>query len=147
MARRARSTGEHFDRDLADLPHDLRRREFMGRIEAVLFAYPGSVPREDLLRVVASDCSIDQLIDDIRQELKSRPYDISFVAGGYRIQTKARYAEVLRAMVPQRTPQLSNSDMQILASPISSLLRVDSCARFSAATSAAIPSRASRRLS
>jgi segregation and condensation protein B len=113
MARRSRT--DEFDRQLAELPQEFRRREFMGRIEAVLFATAGAVTREDLSRVVADDCSIDSLIDDIRQELKTRPYDIAFAAGGYRIQTKPRYADVLRAMVSQWTPQLSKSDTVLLA--------------------------------
>ena len=49
MARRE-ETG--LDRDLADLPPDLRWREWMRRIEAVLFASGTPVAREDLARVV-----------------------------------------------------------------------------------------------
>lgn len=41
-----------FDRELEDLPQELRWREWMGRIEAVLFASASPVGREDLARVV-----------------------------------------------------------------------------------------------
>lgn len=40
------------DRELEDLPKELRWREWMRRIEAVLFASASPVPREDLARVV-----------------------------------------------------------------------------------------------
>lgn len=47
------STGEGpFDRELVDLPQELRWRAWMGRIEAVLFASATPVGREDLARVV-----------------------------------------------------------------------------------------------
>ena len=38
------------DRELLDLPPELRWREWMRRIEAVLFASASPVPREDLAR-------------------------------------------------------------------------------------------------
>lgn len=48
-----RTTDEDlFDRELDDLPQELRWREWMGRIEAVLFASASPVGREDLARVV-----------------------------------------------------------------------------------------------
>lgn len=40
------------DRALEDLAPELRWREWMRRIEAVLFASASPVPREDLTRVV-----------------------------------------------------------------------------------------------
>jgi segregation and condensation protein B len=40
------------DTDLEDLPPELRWREWMGRIEAVIFASATPVPRADLARVV-----------------------------------------------------------------------------------------------
>ena len=38
--------GSVFDRELEDLPQELRWREWMGRIEAVLFASASPVGRE-----------------------------------------------------------------------------------------------------
>lgn len=50
MARRKRTDAEPpiFDAELADMPADLRWREWMNRIEAVLFAAPKPVEREVL---------------------------------------------------------------------------------------------------
>jgi len=53
-----------FDRELEDLPQDLRWREWMGRIEAVLFASASPVGRDDLARVVGQGASVEILIDD-----------------------------------------------------------------------------------
>ena len=50
------------DRELEDLPHELRWREWMRRIEAVLFASAAPVPREDLARVVGQGISVDLLL-------------------------------------------------------------------------------------
>ncbi|WP_246719703.1 hypothetical protein [Methylocystis sp. H62] len=54
----------------------------MGRVESVVFAARGPVPREALARVVGSSCNLDDLISDIRDELRARPYELVFVAGG-----------------------------------------------------------------
>ena len=76
MGRRPRLK-EWFDTELAELPQELRWREWMGRVEAVIFASPTPVSREALARVVGPDCNLDLLIDDIRAELVNRPYDLS----------------------------------------------------------------------
>lgn len=49
------------DRELEDLPPELRWREWMRRIEAVLFASASPVPREDLARVLGQGVSVDML--------------------------------------------------------------------------------------
>ena len=54
-----------FDRELEDLPQELRWREWMGRIEAVLFASATPVGRDDLARVVGEGASVEMLIEDI----------------------------------------------------------------------------------
>ncbi len=51
MARR-QSPEPDFDRELADLPPELRWREWKARVEAVLFAAAKPVGREVLARVV-----------------------------------------------------------------------------------------------
>ncbi len=86
-----------FDRELEDLPSDLRWREWMIRVEAVIFASTEPVSRETLARVVGKDCSIDLLIDDLREELSSRPYELVLVAGGWQHRTRPRFAETIRA--------------------------------------------------
>ncbi|MBU1836183.1 MAG: SMC-Scp complex subunit ScpB, partial [Alphaproteobacteria bacterium] len=54
-----------FDRELEDLPTALRWREWMRRIEAVLFATASPVSRANLARVVGQGVSVDLLIDDL----------------------------------------------------------------------------------
>ncbi|WP_312414343.1 SMC-Scp complex subunit ScpB [Shinella sp.] len=85
------------DRELEDLPPDLRWREWMLRVEAVIFASAEPASRETLARVVGKDCSIDLLIDDLREELRSRPYELVTVAGGWQHRTRPRFAETIRA--------------------------------------------------
>jgi len=86
-----------FDRELEDLPPDLRWREWMLRVEAVIFASAEPVARETLTFVVGKDCSIDLLIDDVREELRSRPYELVSVANGWQHRTRPRFAETIRA--------------------------------------------------
>jgi segregation and condensation protein B len=86
-----------FDRELATLSEPLRRREFMKRIEAVLFASPRPVPRETLVALIGGDCYLDRLIADIRDELRVRPYELVAVAGGFAYRTRPAYADVILA--------------------------------------------------
>ena len=72
----SRRKPEPLDRDLADLPPAARWREWMGRVEAVIFAAPNPVPRAVLAGLVGRDCNLDLLILDIRNELRARPYDL-----------------------------------------------------------------------
>ena len=87
-----------FDRELEDLPQELRWREWMGRIEAVLFASASPVGREDLARVVGQGASVEILIDDIQSELTGRPYELVQVAGGWMFRTMSQYAEAIKAV-------------------------------------------------
>ncbi|MBO9134492.1 SMC-Scp complex subunit ScpB (plasmid) [Rhizobium sp. B230/85] len=86
-----------FDRELEDLPSELRWREWMLRIEAVIFASAEPVSGETLARVVGKDCSIDLLIDDLIEEMRDRPYELVSVAGGWQHRTRPRFAETIRA--------------------------------------------------
>jgi segregation and condensation protein B len=86
-----------FDRELEDLPPELRWREWILRVEAVIFASAEPVTRETLSRVVGRDCSIDLLIDDLQEELRDRPYELVSVAGGWQHRTRSRYAGAIRA--------------------------------------------------
>jgi len=85
------------DVELAGQPAELRWREWMGRIEAVVFAAAEPVPRETLARLVGRDGPLDRLLDDIRAELRGRPYDLVRIGGGYALRTKARYGAAIRA--------------------------------------------------
>lgn len=86
-----------YDRELEDLPAEMRWREWMLRVEAVIFASAEPVSRETLARVVGKDCSIDLLIDDLIEELRDRPYELVSVAGGWQHRTRPRFAETIRA--------------------------------------------------
>lgn len=116
MGRRARKT-EALDTELADLPPELRWREWMTRVEAVIFAASAPVPRELLSRVIGRDCSIDLLIEDISSELSARPYEIVAVAGGWQFRTRPRQAEVLQAALGQgpASSGIPETEMLVLA--------------------------------
>ena len=86
-----------FDRELDHLPPEARWREWMHRVEAAIFAAGEPVGRERLSRIVGKDCSIDLLIDDIREELRGRPYDLISVAGGWKHLTRPAYGDAIRA--------------------------------------------------
>jgi segregation and condensation protein B len=88
---------EAFDADLADLPQGACWREWMLRVEAAIFAATEPVPREALARLVGSSCNLDDLLADLADELRARPYDLVFVAGGYQLRTKPRFADAIRA--------------------------------------------------
>ncbi|WP_112313438.1 SMC-Scp complex subunit ScpB [Pseudogemmobacter bohemicus] len=93
----AQKAAEPLDIELADLPRALRWREWMARVEAVLFAASEPVGREVLARVVGRDCALDLLIEDIAAELAGRPYEIARVAGGWQFRTRPDHAAAIRA--------------------------------------------------
>ena len=68
----------------------------MHRVEATIFAASEPVTRETLGRIVGKSCSLDLLIDDIRDELRGRPYDLVAVAGGWKHLTRPAYAGSMR---------------------------------------------------
>lgn len=104
------------DTELEHLPPELRWREWMGRVEAVIFAASTPVTRETLARVVGRGCNIDLIIDDIRAELAGRPYELVSVAGGWQHRTKKAFADVIRAATGQgdATRPLSQSEALVL---------------------------------
>lgn len=104
------------DTELEHLPPELRWREWMGRVEAVIFAASTPVTRETLARVVGRGCNIDLVIDDLRAELASRPYELVSVAGGWQHRTKKAFADVIRAATGQgdATRPLSQSEALVL---------------------------------
>jgi segregation and condensation protein B len=112
--RSANRQGERLiDRELDDLPADLRWRQWMLRIEAVIFASSEPVTRDMLARVVGRDCSIDLLIDDLSEELRERPYELVSIAGGWHFRTRARFADVIRASAaPTRSAAAALSEFE-----------------------------------
>lgn len=102
------------DTELIDLPPDLRWREWMTRVETVIFAAPTPVESDILARLVGRDCSIDLLIEDISAELVGRPYEIASVAGGWQFRTRPRHADILRVVATHAAPATNLSDTEIL---------------------------------
>lgn len=112
-----RSADQLFDRELDHLPPEVRWREWMHRVEATIFAASEPVGRETLARIVGKSCSIDLLIDDIREELRGRPYDLVAVAGGFRHLTRPAYGDAIRAAfgtLEQEQKTLSQSEVLVL---------------------------------
>ena len=93
----APKSSEPLDTELAELPQALRWREWMARVEAVLFAASEPVGREVLARVVGRGCALDLLIEDIAAELAGRPYEIARIAGGWQFRTRPQHAIAIRA--------------------------------------------------
>ena len=106
------------DIELEDLPPELRWREWMGRIEAVIFASASPVPRADLARVVGQGASVDMLIEDIQAELAGRPYELVAIADGWLMRTRVRFADAIRtaADVNEQLVDLNEFEVAVLAS-------------------------------
>ena len=109
--RRRREREESLDVELAELPPAARWREWMLRVEAAIFASARPVPREALVRLVGQDCRFDDLIADLAQELRGRPYDLTLIAGGYALRTKARFTPAIRAANPGGLPDEGLADL------------------------------------
>ena len=105
------------DRELADMTPELRWREWMRRIEAVLFAPASPVPREDLARIVGRGASVDLLVEDLAADLEGRSFEIAQVAGGWMFRTRTAYAPAIRAAadVGGQFLDLSEFDVAVLA--------------------------------
>lgn len=108
---------QELDRELEDLPPDLRWREWMRRIEAVLFASASPVPREDLVRVVGQGVSVDLLIDDLAADLEGRSFEVAKVSGGWMLRTRPAYAAAIQtaANVGDQDLDLREYDVAVLA--------------------------------
>jgi len=104
---------EVFDRELDDLPPDLRWREWMGRTEAVLFASATPVGRDDLARVVGQGASVELLIADIQSELTGRPYELVEAAGGWMFRTKTQFAAAIKAAANLGEQSLTFTEMEM----------------------------------
>jgi len=102
-----------FDRELENLPQELRWREWMGRIEAVLFASATPVNRDDLARVVGQEVSVEMLIEDIQAELAGRPYELMEVAGGWMFRTKTQFAEAIKAAADFGDQSMAFTEMEM----------------------------------
>jgi segregation and condensation protein B len=105
------------DCELSDLPPELRWREWMRRIEAVLFASASPVPREDLARVVGQAASVDLLIEDLAADIAGRSFEVAEISGGWILRTRTAYAPVIRAAadVGDQLSNLNEFDVAVLA--------------------------------
>jgi segregation and condensation protein B len=106
------------DTELEELPPELRWREWMGRIEAVIFASATPVPRADLARVVGQGVSVDLLIEDIQAELANRSFEIACVADAWLMRTRVQFADAVRAAadVGDKLLDLNEFEVAVLAS-------------------------------
>ncbi|WP_243613870.1 SMC-Scp complex subunit ScpB [Shimia aestuarii] len=105
------------DRELEDLPPELRWREWLRRIEAVLFASASPVPRDDLARVVGQGVSVDLLVEDLAADLEGRAFEVAQVAGGWLLRTRSTYAPAIRAAadVGEQDLDLREYEVAVLA--------------------------------
>lgn len=105
------------DRELRELPPDLRWREWLRRVEAVLFASASPVSRDDLAKVVGEGASVDLLLEDLAADLADRPYEVARAGGGWMLRTKPAYAPAIRAAadVGSQSLDLSEFDLTVLA--------------------------------
>jgi segregation and condensation protein B len=105
------------DRELANLPPGLRWREWMRRIEAVLFASAAPVSREDLARVVGQGASVDLLIADLAADLEGRSFEVARLGGGWMLRTRPAYALAILAAADLGDQQLDLNpfDVAVLA--------------------------------
>ena len=101
------------DVELDDLPSELRWREWMGRIEAVLFASASPIGGEDLARVVGQGASVEMLINDIKTELVGRPYELARVAGGWMFRTRTQFSEAIKATADLGEQSLAFTEMEM----------------------------------
>lgn len=119
-ARKHETEEEPLDVDLDELPEDLRWREWMNRIEAVIFASSTPVKREALTRLVGQSANIDLLIEDIQADLKGKPYEIvpvgHVVSGGWMFRTRPQYAIAIRtaADIGDQQHNFSEEEMAVL---------------------------------
>jgi segregation and condensation protein B len=105
------------DRELIGVPPELRWREWMRRVEAVLFASASPVSRDALGRVVGQAVSVDLLVEDLSADLAERPYEIACVADAWMLRTRTAYAPVIRAAanVSDHALALNEFDVAVLA--------------------------------
>ncbi|MDU9005176.1 SMC-Scp complex subunit ScpB [Sedimentitalea todarodis] len=116
MTGKSKPQSEAFDRELEDLPAELRWREWMGRVEAVLFASASPVDRDSLARVIGQGASVELVIEDIRAELGNRPYELVQAAGGWMFRTRRQFADAIKAAADlgNGAPEFSEMEMAVL---------------------------------
>jgi segregation and condensation protein B len=114
MARTRKSEADGLDVDLEDLPAPARWREWMSRVEAVVFAADKPVSREQLARVVGKACPLELIIDDLREDLRGRPYELISVAGGWSFRTKLGFGDAMVLMAVGYFQPITRGDLSLL---------------------------------
>ncbi|WP_417721048.1 SMC-Scp complex subunit ScpB [Salipiger sp.] len=109
--------GPELDRELDGLPPELRWREWMRRVEAVLFASAAPVPREDLARVVGKGVAVDLLVADLAADLEGRSFEVAKAGAGWILRTRPAYAAAIRAAAEtgEQNLDLGAGDIAVLA--------------------------------
>lgn len=107
---------ELLDVELSDLPQELRWREWMNRIEAIIFSSGKPVDRNALQQVVGKNTNIDLLVEDIQADLKNKPYEVVSISGGWVFRTRNQYAAVIRtaADIGEQRHNFSQEEMAVL---------------------------------
>ena len=115
MARKS-SPEPDFDRELADLPPELRWREWKARVEAVLFAAPKPVTREILARGVGRDCALELLLDDLKEDLRGRPIELVRAGESFAFHTRPGFGPAICAAldIPADAKQLTKLEAGVL---------------------------------
>ena len=115
MARKSNPEPD-FDRELADLPSELRWREWKARVEAVLFAAAKPVTREVLARVVGRDCALELLLDDLSEDLRGRPIALVRAGESFALHTRPAFGPAIRAAfdIPADAKQLTKFEAGVL---------------------------------
>jgi segregation and condensation protein B len=105
-----------FDRELFDLPADLRWREWKARVEAVLFAPAKPVGREVLTRVVGRDCVLELLLDDLKEDLRGRPIELVRAGESFALHTRSAFGPAVRVAfdIPADAKQLTKLEAGVL---------------------------------
>ncbi|KPF85132.1 hypothetical protein IP70_13110 [alpha proteobacterium AAP38] len=106
-----------FDRELRDWPEDERMREWMMRVEALIFASSRPVPSKILSAVIGSTVPVETVIAALLEELRPRPYELVHVAGGWQLVTRQRYSALLRTCLGKEGGEhdLSRREIELLA--------------------------------
>ncbi len=115
MARKPNSEPD-FDRELADLPPELRWREWKARIEAVLFAAAKPVTQDILARVVGRDCALELLLDDLKEDLRGRPIELIRAGESFALHTRPAFGPAIRVAfdIPADAKQLTKLEAGVL---------------------------------
>ena len=115
MARRQNPEPD-FDRELADLPPELRWREWKARVEAILFAAAKPVARDILARMVGRECALDLLLDDLREDLRGRPIEVERAGEGFTLHTRPAFGPAVRVAfeIPADARELTKLEAGVL---------------------------------